>query len=394
MTAIRASCASAICVLLVAMPTLAEEKKQTKQMQPQAVQRQQSSSPSLPAEGQNFNRPKGAPAGGSSDSLNMGKPANAAGTPTVGGQAIGGSAAAGASLGTAATSAQPASGGTLVNPNANHNPTGGAMPKDFSRGAKLQEAVDGGAGAMKGEAAKKEGNAPGRQSGAAAIDGANANFDALRGDQGTRSSQQGMFPSSTGAPPAGGVAPIPYPVTTTPPPTRESNVVKVAPKDVAAKPVGGRNGDEAGVSKGVVSGATAAPDVVIMKDRNLEKSGAAVGGIPAATVPRTSGATRPSTETDAGKPSKTLEQAKAERARQTGLPADDRQQVNRMRADERAASATMAERRGNLTNPGEQAPVGGAVATGSKPSSPGASSGRPAGSAVPRKGCPPDNPAC
>lgn len=393
MTAIRARFAAVICVFLFTTPALADDRKPVQRaQQPQSVQKS-SSSPSLPAEGTNLNRPKGAPAGGSSDSLNLGKSANPTAAPTIGGQAIGGSTAAGANPGTTATTAQPASGDTLVNPNAVNSPTGGAMPKDFSRGAKLQEAVDGGAGALKGDAAKKEASAPGQKSGAAAIEGSNSNFDALRGEQGTRSSQQGMItntqPAATSPPAAGGSAPIPYPVTN-PPPASESNIVKVAPKDVAAKPLPGAKGDDAGVSKGVASSVVGGQTKSTTTDFTI-----ITGSSPASAITKGAGSkTRPSEDGAGGKPSKTLEEAKAERSRQTGLSGDDRQQVNRMRADERAASATMAERRGNLTNPGEQAPVGGGVATGSKPSNPGAASGRPAGSAVPRKGCPPDNPAC
>ena len=368
MTAIRARFAAVICVFLFTTPALADDKKPVQRAQQPQSAPKSSSSPSLPAEGTNLNRPKGAPAGGSSDSLNLGKSANPTAAPTIGGQAIGGSTAAGANPGATATTAQPASGGTLVDPNANNNPTGGALPKDFSRGAKLQEAVDGGAGALKGDAAKKEASAPGQKSGNAAIEGSKSNFDALRGDQGTRSSQQGYAPT---------LKPTPTPIV---------------------------QGDDVGATKGVVSGtvggatrATTGSLTPITGAEAIVKGVTPKAEAPSPTpipYPVITDKTRPAEVDPGGKPSKTLEEAKAERSRQTGLPGDDRQQVNRMRADERAASATMAERRGNLINPGEQAPVGGGVATGSKPSNPGAASGRPAGSAVPRKGCPPDNPTC
>ncbi|MCE9641415.1 MAG: DUF4150 domain-containing protein [Betaproteobacteria bacterium] len=408
MIAYQIRCAASIACLLVASPTLADnnDKKQQARQRPAPQQmRQQQAQPTLPDNGTRINTPGGAPAGsGAAGSVNAGKPMAPVGAQAIGGQQTGGAATAGATVSTTTTSSQPKSGNTLVNPNAPGNQAGGAMPGDFSRDKKLQNAVDGGASAVTNQATTTSG--PGQKSGTALIDGTQSNFESMRGDQGSRTSQQGMFPaagpSTATVPPAGG-APIaiPYPVTTTAPATtpRETPPAKTT-----------TSGDDAGTLKGMASSTNMGEAKYKMGNSGVKVEGAAITRMttsgtqpagtttPSQTTILTTGT--PSPDGGAGTPvpasvqnlggkGPSLEQTKKERGRQTGVPNDDKQQVDRMRADQRAAGATMAGRRTNAINPGDQTtPAGGF--SGSPKSGVKQTENKGGG----RPGCPPDNPAC
>ena len=406
MAALRSSCVFLVAGLLIALPAQSAEKQKQSATRagPQPVQRQQASPPpTLPAEGTSLGNPKGPSTGGPAGSMNMGKPMAPVGTQSVGGHATGGSAAAGAALGTPATNAKPTGGDTLVNPNAKNNPAGGAMPGDFSREKKLEAVVDGGAKGMMDKAGTKEATAPGQKSGAALIDGNKSNFEAMRGDPGSRTSQQGMVTNTQIAPapttpPAGG-APTPYPAPAGAAPA-EPKIIHVAPK----QPSGSSSGDEPGTLKGTASGTNmgkAGPTTDNFTTlQGTVPNAAALSGVKkgGAATPTPDGATGtpvPAAVSNLGGKGPTLEQTKKERGRQTTLPNEDKQQVDRMKADQRAAGATMAERRTNLINPGEQGTTAGVPAGGPPPAKPGAQQGRPGsstGGAPPK--CPPDNPTC
>jgi hypothetical protein len=415
MSAVRTGSLALFSGLLIAVSAHADDPKKARDTRaaPQPIQRQQGApQPTLQGAGPALDQSKNAPTGGPAGSVNMGKPMAPLGAQSIGGQATGGAATAGASVGTTSTSSQPASGSTLVNPNANNNPAGGAMPGDFSREKKLQGAVDGGASGVTTQATSKEGSAPGRQGGAALIDGTQSNFGAMRGDPGSRSSQQGIFATTPlgddlkPAPQSGAPVPIPYPnVANSPEPKAQAT----APKAKEGLPVS--TGDEAGTQKGVASG--------VVMDKAQYKSGtsqvrvegalkgAAAGNAPASNpnvilqgTPSPDGGAGtpvPAAVTNLGGSGPTLDQTRTERGRQTMLPNDDKQQVDRMKADQRAAGATMAERRGNLVNPGEQGAAGAGVTVGGgqAPAQPGAESGRPPAAKGSRPGgCPLDAPTC
>jgi hypothetical protein len=415
MSAFRTGYLALFSGLLIAVAAHADDPKKARDTRasPQPIQRQQGASqPTLQGAGPAPDQSRNAPTGGQAGSVNMGKPTAPLGAQSIGGQATGGAATAGATAGTTSTSSQPASGSTLVNPNANNNPAGGAMPGDFSREKKLQGAVDGGAGAVTTQATSKEGSAPGRQGGAALLDGTKSDFDAMRGDQGSRSSQQGIFanPSSggtgTGTSPSGGApVPIPYPATTSAP------EAKTQPAAKAREGLPVSTGDEAGTQKGVASGVVMdkAPSTSANSQVRVESAlkGSTTGNAPASTphvillqTPAPDGGAGtpvPAAVTNLGGSGPTLDQTRTERGRQTALPNDDKQQVDRMKADQRAAGATMAERRGNLVNPGEQGAAGAGVTVGGgqAPTQPGVESGRPPAAKGSRPGgCPLDAPTC
>jgi len=417
MNANRIRCAASVACLLLASPTPADnnDKKQQARQRPAPEQmRQQQAQPTVPNNGTRLNTPGGAPAGGgAAGSVNTGKPMAPVGAQTIGGQQTGGAATAGTTVGMTSTSSQPKSGNTLVNPNAPGNQTGGAMPGDFSRDKKLQSAVDGGTGAVTNQATTTSG--PGQKSGTALIDGTQSNFESMRGDQGSRTSQQGMFPaagtqnapgSSTATVPSPGGAPmaIPYPVTTTAPATtpRETPPSKTT-----------TSGDDAGTLKGMASSTNmgeaqysgGGTGVKIESGAILRATGSS--GTPAGTTAPSKATVlttgTPSPDGDAGTPvpasvkslggtGPTLEQTKKERGRQTTVPNDDKQQVERMKADQRAASATTAGRRTNSINPGDQnMPSGeftGTPARGVQGGTPESSQGGG------RPKCPQDNPTC
>jgi hypothetical protein len=407
MSAVRTGSLALFSGLLIAVSAQADDPKKARDMRasPQPIQRQQGSpQPTLQGAGPASDPSKNVPAGGQAGSVNMGKPMAPLGAQSIGGQATGGAAAAGATAGTASTSSQPASGSTLVNPNANNNPAGGAMPGDFSREKKLQGAVDGGASGVTTQATSKEGSAPGRQGGAALIDGTQSNFDAMRGDPGSRSSQQGIFATTPlgadlkPAAPSGGPVPIPYPNVTSSP---ETKAQATAPKAKEGLPIS--TGDEAGTSKGVVSGTTMDKTPYSQGRTDVKMEGSAVeraikkGDTSTPSPDGGAGTPVPAAVTNLGGSGPTLDQTRTERGRQTALPNDDKQQVDRMKADQRAAGATMAERRGNLVNPGEQGAAGAGVSIGGgqAPAQPGAESGRPPASKGARPGgCPLDAPTC
>jgi len=415
MNANRTRCATSLACLLIAFPALADtDKKQqpAKRAVPQQMRQQSAQNPTLPAEGTRINTPGSGPRTGASGSVNTGKPVPPVGTQTIGGQQTGGAAVAGATVGTTTTSPQPKSGNTLVNPNAPGNQTGGAMPGDFSRDKKLQSAVDGGAGAVTKQATT---SGPGQKSGTALIDGTQSNFESMRGDQGSRTSQQGMFPaagtqsapgSSTASVPSPGGAPmaIPYPVTTTAPATtpRESPPSKTT-----------TSGDDAGTLKGMASSTNMGDAKYKTGTFDVKVDGAPItrmttsGTVPAgATTPtqtKVAPLLTPSPDDGAGTPvpvsvqnlggkGPSLEQTKKERGRQTTMPSDDKQQVDRIKADQRAASATMAGRRTNSINPGDQTtPSGGFSGTPTRGAQGGPSENSKGGS---RPQCPQDNPTC
>lgn len=404
MTPVRPSCSVLLAVLLVALPTHADDKKKqsANRASPQNMQRQQSNSqPTLPDDGTKLSNAKAPSTGGAAGSVNTGKPMAPVGTQTIGGEQTGGAAAAGAALGTTTTSAQPKSGDTLVNPNAPNTQTGGAMPGDFSRDKKLQGAVDGGASAVTNQATTS--SAPGQQSGAALIGGTQSNFDAMRGDPGSRTSQQGMMPNTTAGPP------VFLPEVATGVKTDYSTIFPKQQTQTISSEVKMTSGDNAGTAQGTASG------IVMDKTRStttgaIENAGAATR-MTGATLP-SAGTTSvpsqpkliglsatPSPDGGAGTPvpasvknlggkSPTLEQAKKERGRQTGMPIDDKQQIDRMKADQRAASATMADRRVNTTNPGDQGAISGTFSGAPKS---GVNTTESKGG---KSGCSADNPSC
>lgn len=416
MNANQIRCAASLACLLIALPTLADnDKKQqsAKRASPQQMRQQPAQNPTPPGDGTRMNTPGGVPTKGAAGSVNTSKPVAPLGSQTIGGQPTGGAATAGATVGTTSTSPQPKSGNTLVNPNAPGNQSGGAMPGDFSRDKKLQSAVDGGAGAVTNQATTT--SAPGQKSGTALIDGTQSNFETMRGDQGSRTSQQGIFPaagaqnapgSSTASVPSPGGAPmaIPYPVTTTAPATtpRETPPSKTT-----------TSGDDAGTLKGMASSTNMGDAKYKTGNFDVKVDGAPItrmttsGTVPAGATTSTqtkvapmstpspdggAGTPVPSSVQNLGGKGPSLEQTKKERSRQTGVPNDDKQQVERMKADQRAASATMQGRRANTINPGDQTtPTGGFTGTPTR----GAQGGPPENSqGGGRPKCPQDNPTC
>lgn len=388
--------------LLAAFPALADnvKNKSSARAAPQSIKQQAAPPPTLSGDGPHIDKPKGASTGGAAGSVNTNKPITPTGTQSVGGQATGGSAAAGAALGTATTSSQPASGSTLVNPNAAKDAAGGATPDDFSRGKKLQGVVDGGAGALKDQANSKNANAPGQQSGTDLVNKAGALPSADAGKNATsRRGQQGE--------------------------EKDSDIIKDKNGNVL-----GTRGELEKIGKEQNSGGYSAKELADMKaeqnaggftekqlkDLKADQDKWNRGGVESAQeaermkaqqekelAAQTGGTnTRPNPDSDTGDgrgrkvvgsdpAKKTPAQVEAERRRQRTLPNDDKQQVERMQADQRAAGATMAGRRTNAINPGEQsAPAGGNTGQPKR----GAQSGQPENAKGGRPGCPADNPTC
>lgn len=403
MTAMRLSCTVLLAGLLVALPAHADEKKQQTRASPQPVQKQQPpSTPTLPGDGPRLDQAKSPPSGGSAGSLNTGKPMAPAGTQAIGGQATGGSAAAGANLGTTSTHAQPTSGSTLVNPNANNNPAGGAMPGDFSREKKLQGVVDGGAGAVKEQAAAKEGGAPGQQSGANLVDQAGAlpgadsgrNVVSKQGQQGDNKDSDkiydkgGNYLGTRGELTKSG---------------KEQNSGGFTPKELqdmkAEQNSGGYTAKEwaamkAEQDKWSRGGIDTVQEAERMKAQQEKELAAQNGGTKKTPNPESTTGNGPGMKNMVGtdkQPAKSPAQLDAERKRQAALPNDDKQQVERMKADQRAAGATMAGRRVNTTNPGDQGAVSGGFTGTPKRAVQG---GQPENSKGGRTNCPPDSPTC
>lgn len=386
MAAIRLSCATLFAGLLVVSPAPAEEvKKPTDtQAKPQAIKKQQSTStPTLPANVRRADQPTGAPSGGAAGSINTGKPVAPVGAQTIGGQATGGSATTPA---TTTTSSQPTSGSTLVNPNAKTDQTGGALPGDFSREKKLQGVVDGGAGAVKSDAASKEGSAPGRTSGADAIKEAGA----LPGPGAGKNtvSKTGMTSDKTDD---------------TPEVTKAKNegAAELLRRE-GGTPTGNWQKDirEVEYAQKVGTDGYAAT-------KNLNETERANYWNAQKIIQGTGTKGRPAPDSDTGdghgpknmvgtdKPKPTPAELEAERKRQVTLSNDDKQQVERMKADERAAAATMGARRANAINPGEQAaPV--VTGSGQPPPQRGVESGQPQNPSKSggKPTCPADNPSC
>ena len=388
--------------LLAAFPALADnvKNKSSARAAPQSIKQQAAPPPTLSGDGPHIDKPKGASTGGAAGSVNTNKPITPTGTQSVGGQATGGSAAAGAALGTATTSSQPASGSTLVNPNAAKDAAGGATPDDFSRGKKLQGVVDGGAGALKDQANSKKANAPGQQSGTDLVNKAGALPSADAGKNATsRRGQQGE--------------------------EKDSDIIKDKNGNVLGtrgelekigkeQNSGGYSAKEFGGHEGgaecrrfhgkTIEGPEGGPGQVEPRWRRVSAGSGAHEGPAGKGIGRAD--RRDQYKAESGfryrrrarqegrrqRPGeKTPAQVEAERRRQRTLPNDDKQQVERMQADQRAAGATMAGRRTNAINPGEQsAPAGGNTGQPKR----GAQSGQPENAKGGRPGCPADNPTC
>ena len=400
MNAYRIRCAASIACLLIALPALADNdnKKQqpAKRAAPQQMKQQPAQQPTLPGDGTHVNTPGGVPTGGAAGSVNTGKPMAPVGAQTVGGQQTGGAAAAGANLGATTTSSQPTSGSTLVNPNAPKTSTGGAMPGDFSRDKKLQGVVDGGAGAVKSEATAAENAAPGQSSGTDIFNKAGA----LPTPGGGMNAPSKTSTMSDEPAPSQASKPL------GPQTEKEANhqtAVDASTKKreeslqgihrdskgniITSSPSAGTGSGDGGTTLG---GAWAKITRPITSDEKYKTQPSYPAGVRGTPNPDAGAGTPvPASVQNLGGKGPTLEETKKARGRQTGVPNDDKQQVDRMKADQRAASATMADRRVNTTNPGDQTTPGGGF-TGSPKSGVQKSENKGGG----RPGCPPDNPTC
>lgn len=360
---------------------------------------------------------------GAPGSLNMSDKATPLGPQVVGGQAVGGAK----SIPRAGSAATPTSGNTLVNPLQDKGGAATTSIDQFTREAKLKPLTSAGQDVLDRAGAK---TAPGRQSGDSLLGATNPDFAAGRGKDVSKQDQQSMsasgmsdaargsayVPGQSGAQ-SGGAAPVAYPANAAADTQDKADAVKPgSPKDATAS----SQGDGAGTARGTVSSNLkggsneAIPKFTVRVDNEPKVTdiGPTTGGTPgkavapsAARVVILSGRPAPegpgAAENDIGgakvkgnKP--TVNQAVAAKKRQAGMPVEGKQEIERMKGNERAAADTMAKKRANAINPGSEATTvgavhstGGAKPTGSSPEGgpSGTTGGRPGG-------CPADSPSC
>lgn len=354
---------------------------------------------------------------GAPSSLNFADKATPLGPPVVGGKTVGGAK----SVPGVGGSSTPTSGNTLVNPLKDNSGGPTASIDQFTREAKLKPLTSAGQDVLDQAGAK---TAPGRQSGDSLLGATTPDFAAGRGRDVSKQGQQSMTAtgvmdaarSSDGSPldakaPQQG-EPVPLPAST-------DTQAKAHPvhNSTGSPPLS--QGNEAGTQQGTVKsgnlGNVTEAFTVLIGGAPTTR----IGGIPAskdttaeskAVVPSQVKvlilSSRPApdgpgaAENDIGGIGKnnkpTVGQAVAAKKRQAGMPVEGRQEIERMKGNERAAADTMAKKRANAINPGSEAttvgavhPTGGAKPTGSSPEGgpSGTTGGRPGG-------CPADSPSC
>jgi hypothetical protein len=359
---------------------------------------------------------------GAPGSLNMSDKATPLGPPVVGGKTVGGPK----SLPGAGGSTTPTSGNTLVNPLQNKGGGATASIDQFTKEAKLKPLTSAGQDVLNQAGAKA---APGRQSGDSLLGATNPDFAAGRGKDVSKQDQQSMsaggmsdaargsayLPGQSGAQ-SGGAAPVAYPANAAADTQDKADAVKPSsPKEATAS----AQGDEAGAARGTASNTfkasndlTAKFTVLVGNEAKVTDIGPTTGGTPgkavapsAARVVILSGRPAPegpgAAENDIGgakvkdnKP--TVNQAVAAKKRQAGMPVEGKQEIERMKGNQRAAADTMARKRANAINPGSEASTVGAVHStgGAKPTG-NSPEGGPSGTAGGRPGgCPADSPSC